>query len=107
MIETTMAANVGAMSKRSTGPVGAAPTGSKRAASGKESVSPARGGIAGRPAWSRAVHDRRGRMQGQEFRTLSSTSGCRWANPRFEPTCRQLTHRHVPHPSTRGSSASR
>ncbi len=85
MVETMMVVNVSTMSERHEWRVRAALCPRGRALRRFEAPVPSRSGVAGRPVWSRAAHDRTGPRE-PALRTRSSASGCRWANPRFEPT---------------------
>ena len=82
-----MAANVGAMSKRSEWRERAAPCLYVRAAQQKELAACSRGAVAGRPVWSRTVHDRKGGRR-QALGHQLTASECGRSNPRFEPTPR-------------------
>ena len=67
----------------------AAPCLCARASQQKELAWCSRGGVAGRPAWSRAVYDRKVRARNGAFGHELTTGECGRPNPRFEPTPRQ------------------
>jgi hypothetical protein len=105
--------------------------GGRRPAQQKELAAWWRGGGAGRPGWSRALHDRRAERRSRAVYHGFTTSECGRSNPRFESTPRQAVKRPAYegamnsmkrvavrsailsrlmvaiHPATRGSSASR
>jgi hypothetical protein len=83
-----MAASVDAMNGGCEWRERAAPMRSATASQQKELGWWSRGGVAGRPVWSRAVHDRKARRRNGAFEDRITESECGRSNPRFEPTPR-------------------
>ena len=126
-----MTGNVRAISQGHEWREQAAPCVHARASQQKELAWWSRGGVAGRPAWSRAVHDRKVQARDGALGYEVTARECGRANPRFEPTPHQgmkgpgceaamksmkrvagrsaTLNRVVAefHPAARGSSASR
>ena len=83
-----MTGKVGAISQGREWRERAAPWVYGRASQQKELACWSRGGVAGRPAWSRAVPDRNTRRRDRAFGYDIMASDVGRANPRFEPTPR-------------------